>query len=100
MADPEKTIHDSKFVEGVLNDHQRLQQLGDTPLGPAEVAGVRELLGFMDVLRPLVKDIRFNKEASERIGTFRDKSKAWVLAISAAIGLAIALFTAYKTLGG
>lgn len=54
----------------------------------------------MDVLRPLVKDIRFNKEAAERIGTFRDKSKAWILAISAAIGLAIALFTAYKTLWG
>lgn len=99
MERPAKTVEDAQFARSVLNDHERLQQLGDR-LNQAENAGVRELLGFMDVLRPLVKDIRFNKEAAERIGTFRDKSKAWILAISAAIGLAIALFTAYKTLWG
>lgn len=99
MEPPQKTIADPAFGRAVLEEYERLQQLGDC-LNQAENAGVRELLGFMDVLRPLVKDIRFNKEAAERIGTFRDKSKAWILAVSAVVGLAIALFTAYKTLGG
>lgn len=100
MEDSEKTVSDPAFAQQVLNENERLQQVGSSPFNEAERAGVRELLGFLDVLRPLVKDIRFNKEMSEKIGTFRDKSKAWILAISAIVGLAVAVITAYKTLGG
>lgn len=93
-----KTVPDSTFAQHVLAERDALQ--AHDALTAAERAAIRELLGFLDVLRALVADERFQKEASARIGRWRDTGKAWLLAIGAAAGLVASVVAAVKSFGG
>lgn len=75
-------------------------QGGDDLLTASERARVRELLGLLEVLRDIVATERFQKEASARIGRFRDSAKAWLVALGAIGGVVASLVTAYKSFGG
>lgn len=98
VEEPSKNIPDSAFAQHVLAERDALQ--AHDALTAAERTAVRELLGFLEILRTMVADERFQKEASARIGRWRDTGKAWLLAIGAAVGLVTAVITAIKSFGG
>lgn len=99
MEEPTKNISDSAFAAHVLAEHALLRDQCDC-LSAAERTAVRELLGFLEILRTMVADERFQKEASARIGRWRDTGKAWLLAIGAAAGLVASVVAAVKSFGG
>ena len=98
MDEPTKNIPDSAFAQHVLAERDVLQ--AQDALTAGERAAVRELLGFLDILRTMVADERFQKEATARIGRWRDTGKAWLLAIGAAAGLVASVVAAVKSFGG
>ncbi len=99
MDKPTKDISNSAFAAHVLAEHAPLRGQCDC-LSAAERTAVRELLGFLEILRTMVADERFQKEASARIGRWRDTGKAWLLAIGAAAGLVASVVAAVKSFGG
>lgn len=95
MEPPDKAIPDSAFAAHVIAERDRLQD--SDALNAAERAGVRELLGLLADVRQMVADERFQKEASARIGKWRDSGKNWLLAIAAVAGVITAIATAIKS---
>lgn len=95
MEPPNKVTPDSAFAAHIIAERDRLQE--SDALNAAERAGVRELLGLLADVRQMVADERFQKEASARIGKWRDSGKNWLLAIAAVAGVITAVATAIKS---
>ncbi len=98
MDEQPKTIRDTAFAQHVLAERDALQD--SDALNAAELAGVRELLGFLPDLRAIVATERFQAEASARIGRWRDSGKSWLLAIGALAGVVATFITIFKSMGG
>lgn len=98
MDEPSKTVPDSTFAQHVLAERDALQD--SDALNAAERAGVRELLGLLADVRQIVANERFSKEASARIGRWRDSGKSWLLAIGALAGVVATFITIFKSMGG
>jgi len=84
-------------VAAHVHAEQALAESRADCLSEAEREAVRELLGFLEILRQMVADERFQKEAGARIGRWRDTGKAWLLAIGAAVGLVASVIAAIKS---
>lgn len=96
VDEPPKNISVGAVAAHVLAEQALAERHADC-LSAAEREAVRELLGFLEILRQMVADERFQKEAGARIGRWRDTGKAWLLAIGAAVGLVASVIAAIKS---
>ena len=98
MDSPKKSIGDDAFASHVLAEQERMAE--QDGLTAAERQIVRELLGYVAVIRAIVEERRWQAETWVRMDKFGGKVKSFATGITALASAGSLIYVVIKYFGG